>query len=92
MALAAIAFIWCIFSGAESMLWWIPRDMGGIEEDGGYTSLRTLLASFVAFAGLFLLQFIETASHEKNRLKRALERISQLEKALQNSGDSLPKH
>lgn len=83
LVLAALAFLACMYKGAEFMLWWIPNDWGGLDEDGEYWTLSSSLAfSFMVYGGIAFIHFIDTATHDKFSLRFALEKTGELERIL----------
>lgn len=47
------------------MLFWLPSTWGAVDEDGEYRTLATSLATLFASGGLFLIGFLDKATHEK---------------------------
>lgn len=83
LALAALAFLACMYKGAEFMLWWIPSDWGGLDESGDYKTLSSSLAfSFMCIGGIAFIHFIDTATHDKFSLRLASEKTWELERIL----------
>lgn len=86
LAFAALAFLICMYKGAEAMLWWIPSTWGGVDEDGEYQTLRASLASlFSILGGLAFVQFIDAATHDKFFLRIVSERAAEFERILKAS-------
>ncbi|MDG4474827.1 hypothetical protein [Thiovibrio frasassiensis] len=86
LALAALAFLACMYKGAEAMLWWMPSTWGGVDEDGEYQTLRASMASlFAILGGLAFIQFIDAATHNKFFLRLASERAREFERILKAS-------
>ena len=81
LALAAIAFLICMYKGAETMLWWIP------DEDGEF-SARAYLALLFTFFCLDFGKFIDSATHDKFERKIISERARELERILEASTKS----
>lgn len=82
LAFAALAFLACMYKGAEFMLWWIPSDWGGLE-DGEYKTLSSSLALlFTGFGGISFIYFIDKATHDKFSLRLAMENTMELERIL----------
>lgn len=77
-----IAFVVCIYQGADWMLQWMPDSWGSLDEDGEYVTLRHSIAFvFAFFFGGMLAQVIGRATDaaEKNeQLSRRIRRLEQL--------------
>lgn len=63
-ALAAIAFLVCMYQGAEAMLGWMPTSWGHVGEDGEYETVAHGLAfMFALFVGGSLAGVLDKATH-----------------------------
>lgn len=79
LALAAIGFLICMYSGASTMLYWMPTDWGGLGSDGEFQTHRSLLAAtFAILGGGALIIFIDKATHEKFFLRKRREHTDEL--------------
>lgn len=86
LALAALAFLICMFKGAEAMLWWMPSSWGSLDSDGEFHTVRVSLAIlFLTFFGLAFVQFIDSAIHDKFFIKIIAERSKELEEIINAS-------
>lgn len=86
LAFAALAFLICMFKGAEAMLWWVPASWGSLDSDGEYHAVRISLATlFLTFGGLAFVQFIDSAIHDKFFIRIIVERSKELEAILNAS-------
>lgn len=79
LALAAIGFLICMYSGAATMLYWLPADWGGLDSEGEFqTDRSSLAATFAMFGGVALIVFIDKATHEKFFLRKRREHTDEL--------------
>ena len=77
-----------MYNGAEAMLSWMPSELGSIDSDGEYQTVKSTLSVFFAFfGGLSLMQFIDRATHEKFFLRDLREESGEVEKILNASVD-----
>ena len=79
LAFSAIGFLLCMFNGAEAMLFWIPNDLGSIDSDGEFTSLKIYLASAFTFGSMALLGVLETTTRDKLELNNIREEVIELD-------------
>lgn len=87
LILAAVGLLTCLFQGARAMLFWLPPTWGTVDENGEYETLATSLAALFTSGGLFLIAFIDKATHEKVWLRVAREQVEGLSEILQASLD-----
>lgn len=81
LTVAAIAFLICMFSGASTLLYWMPPEWGSIDSDGEFQTIRSSLATaFAFFGGGALIIFIDKATHEKFFLRKEHERVEAFRK------------
>lgn len=86
LALAALAFLICMFKGAEAMLWWMPSSWGNLDDNGEFQTIRVSLATlFLTFGGLAFVSFIDSAIHGEFFLRIVAERSKELERIVNAS-------
>lgn len=79
LALAAIGFLICMYSGASTMLYWMPTAWGSLDSEGEFqTDRSSLAATFAMFGGVALIVFIDKATHEKFFLRKRREHTDEL--------------
>lgn len=83
MACAVLGFLVCMYSGAESMLFWIPDEWGSLDEKGEWQTWRSSLSFlFAASGGVVLLQFIDRAQGKGLLLKQTHEKAQEMERII----------
>jgi hypothetical protein len=87
LLLAAAGLLTCLYQGAYAMLFWLPSTWGAIDESGEYQTLATSFALLFTSGGLFLIAFIDKASHEKVWLRVTREQVNGLSEILRASLD-----
>jgi hypothetical protein len=86
LILAAITFLFCIYSGAESMLGWIPASWGSFDEDHEFTPLKVTIAGIFAFwIGGLLMYVIERGTNYARQNYGLRLRVDELEKQVRES-------
>ena len=86
LALAAIGFLVCFFSGAEAMLFWMPDDWGQFGDDGEFHPTKASIAGiFALIGGGVLFKHIMDSTRKSVRLRLAEMQIS-LERRINNAG------
>jgi hypothetical protein len=86
-ALATIAFLVCLYQGARAMLGWMPGGWGNVDEDGEFQHVRSVVATMFAAGGLFFVQAIDRATHDRFAVRELAERVKGLERILDASLD-----
>lgn len=78
LGLAALAFLFCMYAGAEALLGWLPSSWGHITDDGTFQSYRSAIAGLFAFlVGVPLVQILERAPRESFSLSLLREAAAQ---------------
>jgi hypothetical protein len=54
LALVAVGYFICIYKGIESILWWIPDDWGGFNDENEWTSHKSGFAFAVSLCATFV--------------------------------------
>ncbi len=79
LAFSAIGFFVCMFKGAEAMLFWIPDELGSIDSDGEFTSLKIYLASAFTFGCITLIDVFESSARDRLALNNYKQEIIELD-------------
>jgi|SRR6185312_15371474 len=82
----ALAFVFCMFAGAQSSLQWLPASWGHIDEDGHFVPIAVTFAGlFALFVGVMLLRVIERGTRYARDLEALVTEIDELEKELRKA-------
>lgn len=73
---AGLAVLVCAYTGAKTMLFWVPSNWGGVDEDGNFQPLRDSLATmFALFGGFSLIKLLDAYSHDHFLLRLTRDRL-----------------
>lgn len=78
LVFAAIGFLICMFSGANVMLSWIPNDLGSVNSDGEFISLRIYLAIVFTVGCVAFLGLLDTITPDKIALRNTRIELAEL--------------
>jgi hypothetical protein len=65
-ALVFIGWYVLTYAGFKLFLFWIPSSIGGLNQDGNYTTLRDYIAMILALLSFQILINLEKSSENKN--------------------------
>lgn len=80
---ACLGFLVCMFKGVETMLFWIPHEIGVFDSDGDYTSLKVHLAGLFTLGSLAFVGEIERSARDRIALKLHQERSIEIDNYLE---------
>lgn len=73
--LAIICLLIVVFFGIKSILFWIPASIGGVDEDGNFTSIKDGLSTIIALFAISLIGIADKSAKNELRCKQ-LEEIN----------------
>jgi hypothetical protein len=80
--IAGLALLFCVYSGLDAMLWWLPSSWGRVDEDGEFIPLRHMLAGVGACCITYPIAGHLASSPRNTRLLQIEETASGLFKQL----------
>ena len=91
--LAAIGFLVCVHQGTHALLWWMPSNWGGLDEDGNLMSVRAYLSwASVLALGIPLIGLLAAGITETVRAKRLETRLDTAETSAAELSKQLETH
>ena len=86
LLMAAIGFIFCLYKGAETMLFWMPDNWVQFSDGEGFNPVKSIVAGlFALIGGVILFQYIINSTRMSLRLRLAEMQIS-LERQIHDAG------